>query len=166
MVYSEDAELVSKQIGVDAPSYPRWEALVQRAVLVGRCTKTVASLRNADAQATIDERISHDAWYPLSRPLEVADVVCIEKMVRSGDEMSTTLAPGLVGLVVSIDEDGDAQVRFPDLQRMRCQLVWVLKRDYASLSCCAQAVAPPPHVIQLIKPASDAAEEETPMPTA
>ena len=60
-----------------------------------------------------------DAWTPFDKSagtLTVGDVVRVERRFASGDGvLQIMLTKGVKGVVEHLDEDGDAQVRFPAL---------------------------------------------------
>jgi len=90
-------------------------------------------LVNADAQMTIDCEAQKGDWTKLESPLKIGDVVRVDKGFLSGDSFRVELAPGNTGIVEEIDEDGDAQIRFPGLKQVRCRLRWVLKDGFCKL---------------------------------
>ena len=55
MIATKADELEFKRAFLGDSSFPRWETLVQLAVLLRRRTHRIASVSNLDAQATIDQ---------------------------------------------------------------------------------------------------------------
>ena len=119
----------------------RWESMVRRSLHIGECARRSDALRRgrddlANERVMDAEKI--DAWTPFDKSagtLTVGDVVRVERRFASGDEvLQIMLTKGVKGVVEHLDEDGDAQVRFPALSGLRCTLRWVLAADFAHLS--------------------------------
>lgn len=72
----------------------------------------------------------------LSSSLSVNDEVCVEQAFLSENELGEMLlTKGLVGRVLSIDEDGDANVDFgKDIGESQ----WVSTNNFLRLSICAK----------------------------
>ena len=77
----------------------------------------------------------------------------------SGDERRTLLKPGDVGIVETLDADGDATVHFPSLEHVKNKHRWVLKNCFGELVRCnphgvASSKKPPSeeNSSQLVKP--------------
>ena len=65
----------------------------------------------------------------------VGDVVRVERAFSSSDEsLQVLLQSGTVGVVESIDTDGDALVRFPTLCGMRCTARWVVRKSFGNMA--------------------------------
>ena len=90
-----------------------WTSVAQRGILVKRRRQKKSGFLNVHSQATIAEVTAKRNWEQLETPLVCGDVIRVHRKFLSADEFRIYLEPGLVCTVESIDNDGDAQVRFP-----------------------------------------------------
>ena len=85
---------------------------------------------------------------PIGRPAAAGDFVKCDDEFMSGDERRILLKSGDVGTVETLDEDGEAHVRFSGLGMMRNKVKilsvrhWVLRDCFKKLSvvCHSQKV--------------------------
>ena len=102
----------------------------------GECQlKDSSGDRKAEEAVAMAESV--DGWQPLtgSYMLSVGEVVKVDKTFQSADEsLKVCLPVTSKGIVRKVDEDGDAQIRFPNLIGLRCKARWVLRSNFIHLS--------------------------------
>lgn len=134
----EGATSVRPESANEAPG-GRWESLVHRAaILHDRQSKSDFAKNRLDyvAQVAADNAETLDRWVPIDE-LIVGDVIRVEEHFTSSDEsLRVMLRKQTIGVVESMDADGDALIRFPSLTGLRCSARWVLRTSFVNMSMC------------------------------
>ena len=91
----------------------------------------------------------------------------MDKKFRSaGEAIQVEFVVGSVGIVDSVDDDGDAKIIFPCLMGVRCCTRWVLKRDYKHLSVSQSSAGTARGCVPLTYVPDIQVEKEMAMPTS
>ena len=119
------------------------------------------------AQERIEHAVALGQWISTGQ-LEDGDVVRVDSEFKSSDEsVQVTLPSGLMGVVESLDDDGDAQINFPSLGGVRSSTRWVIKANFKRL--CAQKrkrqSVNTPGNLELMQAKGPLLDEEAAMPT-
>ena len=144
---------------------PRWSSIVQRAIVVHRRQKNREEIHNACAQDSIDEIASSGEWFPLTLPLQIGNIIRIEKDFLVGDDHRIDFKTEMIGVVETIDGDGDGYVRFPAFATVTNKMRWISKRHFAHLHVCKSHLERVMERLSLTEVANSTSNAELTMPT-